>query len=92
MRDDVKHPEIPLTAVASKAVSHIGYDADSQTLAVRFSKGTTYHYANVPASLHHELAQAKSIGKELYRLRPFKFRLIECEKEKADEHSAVGTD
>lgn len=60
---DKKKPDIPLTACKSSAVTGYGYDAASKTLAVQFKGGKTYHYPDVPASVHAGFAEAKSIGK-----------------------------
>lgn len=53
---------IPMTACKSSNVSHYGYDAASQTLAITFSSGETYHYGDVPAEKAAGLGKAKSIG------------------------------
>lgn len=51
--------------VKSSNVTHVGYDAATQTLAVRFKGGGTYHYDGVPAKTHAALLAAKSIGGHL---------------------------
>jgi hypothetical protein len=60
-------PRIPLTDVESKQIAAIGYDADTQTLAVRFKnwKGevtSLYHYDNVTAEDFAALQAAESKG------------------------------
>jgi hypothetical protein len=49
--------------VASSLISHLGYDQDTQTMAVRFVAGhRTYHYPGVPHVLYEGLRQAPSPG------------------------------
>lgn len=48
--------------VNSKLLSAIGYDAESQTLTVRFAKGATYRYNNVPEQEFDNLMAANSVG------------------------------
>jgi len=55
-------PVISMTACKSSNISHHGYDADSQTLAITFSSGATYHYDNVPQEKIDALGKCKSIG------------------------------
>lgn len=50
-------------AVSSSNIASIGYDPDSETLEVEFSKtGKLYHYLNVPSFMHERLMQANSVG------------------------------
>lgn len=58
-----KPKDIPLTACKSTAITGYGYDAATNTLAVQYKGGKTYHYEDVPASVHAGFADAKSIGK-----------------------------
>ena len=53
---------IPMTAVKSSNISHQGYDASSNTLAITFSSGATYHYPGVGPDVIEKLGKAKSIG------------------------------
>ncbi|KAF1046372.1 MAG: hypothetical protein GAK35_01057 [Herbaspirillum frisingense] len=54
---------IPLTKVDSGQVQAIGYDADTKTLAVTFTRGSAiYHYPNVEPELHEQFLAAESIG------------------------------
>ena len=55
-------PVISMTACKSSNISHHGYDADSQTLAITFSSGATYHYSNVPQEKIDALGKCKSVG------------------------------
>lgn len=59
-----KHPVIPLKAVKSSQIAEYGYDAATQTLAVRFAGGGgLYHYHGVTPQAAAELEAAKSKGK-----------------------------
>jgi hypothetical protein len=48
--------------VDSKMLSHVGYDEATETLAVTFKGGGTYHYPGVPKDLHEKCCGAESIG------------------------------
>lgn len=52
-----------LIPVTSSNVSAIGYDADTQTLGIKFSSGTVYHYAGVPKDVYDDFVNAESIGR-----------------------------
>lgn len=54
-----------LKPVKSSSVAAIGYDAQTQQLHVKFLKGGTYTYHDVPPRVHDELVRAKSIGQHL---------------------------
>ena len=59
---------IEMKPVESSQVAAIGYDAGSQTLAIKFrSGGSTYHYDNVPASLFDDMQKAESVGSFFYK-------------------------
>lgn len=49
--------------VESSMMSSIGYDADTQTMAIRFTSGDLYHYENVSQATYQALAHASSKGK-----------------------------
>ena len=49
--------------VVSSSISAIGYDNMSQTLYIRFIKGKTYSYYNVPTNVYEGLNNAKSKGR-----------------------------
>lgn len=50
-------------AVSSSNIASIGYDPDSETLEVEFSRtGKLYQYLNVPSFMHERLMQANSVG------------------------------
>lgn len=55
---------IPMTPVTSKQVAAIGYDAETKTLAVTFTRGTgaIYHYPGVEPEIHESFIAADSIG------------------------------
>lgn len=55
---------ITMTSCQSASIAEHGYDAATQTLALRFKsgKGQVYHYTDVPASLYEKLCAAPSIG------------------------------
>lgn len=47
----------------SSQIMAFGYDADSQTLAIKFApKGTVYHYAEVPQQVFDDMKAAASKG------------------------------
>jgi hypothetical protein len=56
-------PTIALDAVAgSSNIAAIGYDAQSKTLAVRFTYGLTYHFRDVPPDVYALFRDAPSKG------------------------------
>lgn len=63
------HPKpkdpIAMTPVKSTSVNEVGYDAATQTLALRFKNGTLYHYPGVPAGVHAGIAASDSVGRYL---------------------------
>ena len=50
------------TAVRSRDIAIVGYDAESSTLEVVFRRGGVYHYFNVPEGVYHGLMSAPSRG------------------------------
>lgn len=58
-----RKPIITLAPAKSSNIAATGYDAATQTLAVQFKSGKTYHYAGVPPHIHSELGKAESVGK-----------------------------
>lgn len=64
-------PIIALQDVASSQIHSIGYDPETQTLAIRFTRGygekrgpgSLYHYANVPQEAFDAFRNAESLGK-----------------------------
>lgn len=67
--------DIERTEVESSNLHSVGYDADTQTLAVQFWDGNDpntripghmYHYFEVPAHIHQAMMKAESVGKYFY--------------------------
>lgn len=55
-------PVIAMTPCKSSNISAHGYSAATQTLAIQFSSGHTYHYDKVSQDMADRLCQAKSVG------------------------------
>jgi hypothetical protein len=53
---------IETAPVDSSQIAEIGYDATTQTLAVRFKSGGLYHYSGVEKELYDDMRAAKSLG------------------------------
>ena len=51
-----------MISVDSRDLESVGYDASSKTLYVRFHKGGTYSYSNVPDHIYRGLMSAPSKG------------------------------
>jgi len=49
-------------SVSSTNLASIGYDGDTQTLAVEFHHGGIYHYYRVPRTIYDALSDAASKG------------------------------
>ncbi|MDC7805562.1 KTSC domain-containing protein [Luteimonas sp BLCC-B24] len=71
---------IELIDVDSSQIHSIGHDAETNTLAIRFTKGyrenrgpgALYHYANVDAAAFEALRDAESIGRHFgQHIKPF---------------------
>lgn len=62
----VKPPKklsIPLAPVASSALSHVGYDPSTLTLAVKFKgSNTEHHYGEFSPKKWEDMRAAESIG------------------------------
>jgi len=54
--------------VDSSNIEAVGYDESSSELHVRFRKGSTYCYRNVPPSIFEEFIAANSKGSYLNRI------------------------
>lgn len=50
-----------MVSVVSTNVEQVGYDADTQVMAVRFKSGL-YHYFDVPELVYQELLASESKG------------------------------
>ena len=63
--EDSAAPFIAMDSVESNQVAKIGYDAETKTLAVTFTRGTgaVYHYPNVEQATYDQFMAAESIGK-----------------------------
>lgn len=68
----VMHP------VASSNLSDVGYDNASKTLYIRFRRGGTYAYDNVPESVYTGLMGAASKGEyhAAYIKHSYRYRRI----------------
>ena len=53
---------IPMNHCRSEALKEFGYDAETQTLSLKFNSGTTYHYAGVPKDLFDGMVEAAVHG------------------------------
>jgi hypothetical protein len=66
-----------MDSVESSQIEAIGYDEESQTLAIRFkgkgdAPGSVYYYANVTAEDFDAFSGADSIGSHFYKnIKPF---------------------
>ena len=61
---DEPRPDIKLTPVNSSQIRAIGYDPQTRTLAVTFTRGegAIYHYSEVSPETHEAFIGAESIG------------------------------
>ena len=48
--------------VSSSVLSAVGYDAETQTLEVEYSRGGIYQYKDVPLEVFDQLMEATSKG------------------------------
>lgn len=53
--------------VSSSSIDAVGYDADDQTVYIRFLNGSTYAYKGVPEHEFENLRTASSVGSYLNR-------------------------
>jgi hypothetical protein len=71
-------PQITMDSIESSQIDAIGYDAETQTLAIQFkakgaAPGSLYHYANVTPDDFAAFRDAESIGSHFYKhIKPFK--------------------
>ena len=56
-----------LQTVSSSNIDAVGYDAENQTVYVRFLKGSVYAYKGVPENEFENLRMASSVGSYLNR-------------------------
>ena len=89
---DKPRPPIALVPVTSNQVKAIGYDPETQTLAVTFTRGTgaVYHYPGVKPEQHDAFMQAESIGKHFgQHIKDLPFEKFAADPEKADTTQAA---
>ena len=53
---------ITMKDVKSSQIEAVGYDATSETLAIRFKGGSVYYYSNVSQGIHDDMVKAESVG------------------------------
>jgi len=60
-----QRPAIALTPVTSNQIKAIGYDADTKTLAITFTRGpgNVYTYDGIEPEQHEAFMKAESLGK-----------------------------
>lgn len=54
-------------SVKSSNIKSCGYNPQDKTLAVEFSDGTVYHYADVGQTEFDDLVSAKSVGSHFHK-------------------------
>jgi hypothetical protein len=59
----IQRPEFKMFRMSSSNVAAAGYDHGFKILRVRFVRGATYDYLEVPAIVHKELLDASSKGR-----------------------------
>jgi KTSC domain len=62
----------------SSCIHSVGYDADTETLEIKYVNGGVYHYFEVPLLVHKQLLKASSPGTfVITRIKPYyRFREI----------------
>lgn len=88
---------IALQDVQSSQIHSIGFDAESQTLAIRFYRGwgrdqrpgALYHYANVTEEIFAAFRDAESLGKHFgQHIKPFPEKYPYTRIDEADANQA----
>lgn len=85
---------IAMTPVKSSQVASIGYDAESKTLAVTFTRGpdTVYRYPNVDPKVHADFMAAESIGTFFGKhIKPLPFKKFAAASEGAGKDASEGS-
>ena len=57
------HRSVELRNVLSSNIDSVGYDANTNTLLVRFKRGALYGYEGITPDIYNGLLTATSIGK-----------------------------
>lgn len=68
--------EIAMVAVKSSNIRAIGYDKETQVLAVEFTNGV-YKYAAVPPEVHEAMMASDSVGKYFHAAIKGHYEIIE---------------
>lgn len=79
--DEPRH-QIELSPVESNQVKAVGYDPETKTLAVTFTRGTgaIYHYPDVTPEQHAAFIGAESIGSHFGKhIKPLSFKKFAAE-------------
>ena len=63
-----KETQIAMAPVKSSNLTSCWYCPDTETLAVEFKHGGSYHFAKVPSDIAETFLQAKSIGKAFHSM------------------------
>lgn len=71
-----------MTSCKSSQIESHGYDPVTNTLAVKFHSGHTYHYAGVSAEKHAEMCKCESVGKFLGAHVKGKFEYVRTDNAK----------
>ncbi len=59
-------PQITMQPVKSSNIASCGHCAKTQTMAVKFKSGGTYHYPGVDREIFDDLMVAESVGKHYH--------------------------
>ena len=63
--------------VISSNIASVGYDANTMTLEVEFTKGSVYQYFDVPEAEYHALVNASSVGTYLNQSIKRNYRYVQ---------------
>lgn len=53
--------------IQSRHIRAVEYDANAQVLTIEFKNGSRYSYHGVPADVHQQMVDAKSVGGHFHR-------------------------
>jgi hypothetical protein len=56
-----------MEAIVSSNIESAGYDADAETLHVKFKNGGLYKYKSVPVQLYKDFMESESKGKFFFK-------------------------